>query len=67
MSDDFAGSVPLADDSPYANIFSYMGLPLHRDLNAADAVVMGVPYDLGTSGRAGARGGPLQARHGDLD
>jgi agmatinase len=52
--------VPLADDSSYANIFSFMGLPLSRDLDqeGLDAVVMGIPYDLGTSGRAGARSGP---------
>lgn len=50
--------------SLYANIFSYMGLPLSRDLQgeACDAVVMGIPYDLGTSGRAGTRGGPNAIR-----
>lgn len=60
MSDKVDKTVRLADDSTYANIFSYMGLPLNRDLDAAglDAVVMGIPYDLGTSGRAGARSGP---------
>ena len=51
---------PHDDTSMYANVFSYMGLPLSRDLADADidAVVMGVPYDLGTSGRAGTRSGP---------
>jgi agmatinase len=48
----------------YANVFSYLGLPLSRDL--ADprihAAVMGVPYDLATSGRSGARGGPRAIR-----
>ncbi|NQX89684.1 MAG: agmatinase [Halioglobus sp.] len=39
-----------------------MGLPLSRELACADAVVMGVPYDLGTSGRAGARSGPNAIR-----
>lgn len=60
MSDELGKTVQLADDSTYANIFSYMGLPLSRNLDAAglDAVVMGIPYDLGTSGRAGARSGP---------
>ena len=43
----------------FANIFSYMGLPVSRDLDdSVDAVVMGVPYDLATSGRAGTRYGP---------
>lgn len=55
---------PLDDRSFYANVFSYMGLPLSRDLSDenVDAVVMGVPYDLGTSGRAGARSGPQAIR-----
>ena len=55
---------PLNDSSFYANVFSYMGLPLSRDLDddAMDAVVMGIPYDLGTSGRAGARSGPAAIR-----
>jgi agmatinase len=55
---------PLNDSSFYANVFSYMGLPLSRDLDGAaiDAVVMGIPYDLGTSGRAGARSGPSAIR-----
>lgn len=60
MNDEFDKTVRLADDSSYANVFSFMGLPLSRDLDMAglDAVVMGIPYDLGTSGRAGARSGP---------
>ena len=51
---------PLEDLSLYANVFSYLGLPLSRDLDAdgVQAVVMGIPFDLGTSGRAGARSGP---------
>ena len=50
MSDEIDKTVRLADDSTYANIFSYMGLPLSRDLDrpGLDAVVMGIPYDLGT-------------------
>ncbi|MDG2045764.1 MAG: agmatinase [Halioglobus sp.] len=60
MNGDIDSSVPLADDSAYANVFSFMGLPLSRDLDQPrlDAVVMGIPYDLATSGRAGARSGP---------
>jgi agmatinase len=56
--------VQLADDSIYANVFSFMGLPLSRDLDrpGLEAVVMGIPYDLGTSGRAGARSGPSGIR-----
>ena len=54
----------LEDHSLYANVYSYMGLPLSRDLSndAINAVVMGIPYDLGTSGRAGARSGPNAIR-----
>lgn len=44
--------------SIYANRFSYMGRPLSRNLDDADVFVVGLPYDLGTSGRAGTRGGP---------
>jgi len=64
VSDVTDKTVRLADDSTYANIFSFMGLPLSRDLDMAglDAVVMGIPYDLGTSGRAGARSGPTGIR-----
>ena len=54
----------LRDDSMYANIYSFMGLPLSRALQdpAVDAVVMGIPYDLATSGRAGTRSGPNAIR-----
>jgi len=52
-----------AESSTYANIFTYMGLPLSRDLDEqVDAVVMGVPYDLATSGRSGTRFGPTGIR-----
>ena len=57
-------NVPINDDSMYANVYSYMGLPFSRDVNDVDldAFVMGVPYDLGTSGRAGTRSGPTALR-----
>ena len=44
--------------SIYANRFSYMGRPLTREPDDADVFVVGLPYDLGTSGRSGTRGGP---------
>jgi agmatinase len=55
---------PTDEASLYFNVFSYLGLPLSRDFSAddVDAVVLGIPYDLGTSGRAGARGGPNAIR-----
>ena len=52
-SRDFPGSASL-----YANSFSFMGYPLTRDAAGADVVVLGVPYDLGTTGRSGTRHGP---------
>lgn len=50
------------DDSMFANIFSFAGRSLTRDLTGVDAVVMGIPYDLATSGRSGARHGPMAIR-----
>ncbi len=54
----------LTDDySIYANVFSFAGLPFGRQLDESiDAVIMGIPYDLGTSGRAGTRSGPQAVR-----
>lgn len=47
----------------YANVFTFMGRPLSRTLDdQVDAVVLGVPYDLGTSARPGARFGPTAIR-----
>lgn len=48
----------------FANVFSYMGFPISRDLadTTTDTVVMGIPYDLATSGRAGTRSGPMGIR-----
>ena len=48
--------------SMFANTFSYLGLPITRDIKSADLVVMGIPYDLGTTGRAGTRHGPQSIR-----
>jgi agmatinase len=48
--------------SMVANIHGYLGLPLTRDPDAADVFVVGLPYDLGTSGRSGTREGPLGIR-----
>ncbi|MEE8371576.1 MAG: agmatinase [Sphingomonadales bacterium] len=49
-------------DEAYAGILSYMRLAYSRDLEAADIVVLGVPYDLGTTNRPGARFGPRAIR-----
>lgn len=42
----------------YRNPFTFLEAPWYRDLPQADAVVSGVPFDMATSGRAGARSGP---------
>jgi len=46
--------------SPY----SFMRLPLTRDLALADLVVVGLPFDLGVNHRPGARFGPRGIRTG---
>lgn len=55
---------PFDEESIFFNVFSFLGLPLSRDFSSEDidAVVMGIPYDLATSGRSGARGGPNAIR-----
>ena len=52
------------DVSLYANLFGYLGCPLSDDplRDTADVAILGVPYDLGTSGRAGTRSGPSAIR-----
>ncbi len=64
MSEQLTEQFPGQDLSMYANVYSFMGLPMSRDLSdaALDAVIMGVPYDLATSGRAGTRSGPSAIR-----
>ncbi len=48
----------------YANLYSFMSLPLCDDIKASDAdvAVLGLPYDLATSGRPGTRSGPTAIR-----
>jgi len=60
--DDFIDSFSL-----YANRFSFMGRPLSRDPDDAEVFVVGLPYDLGTSGRSGARGGPGGIRNASVN
>jgi len=42
----------------YRNPFTFLEAPWYRDLPDADVVISGIPFDLATSGRAGARSGP---------
>jgi len=48
--------------SIYANLFTFMGRELTRDLTKADIVFMGIPYDMATTGRSGTRFGPNGVR-----
>ena len=48
--------------SMHSNIYGYMGAPMSRNLDDADVFTIGLPYDLGTTGRAGTRGGPNAIR-----
>lgn len=42
----------------YRNPFSFLEAPWYKDLPGADVVISGIPFDLATSGRSGARSGP---------
>lgn len=48
----------------YANVFSFLGLPFCTDIGDSDAdvAILGLPYDLATSGRPGTRSGPNAIR-----
>ncbi|MCP4432538.1 MAG: agmatinase [Gammaproteobacteria bacterium] len=48
--------------SIHTNIFSYMGTVLSRNPDDADVFIIGLPYDLATSGRSGTRSGPTAIR-----
>lgn len=61
----------LADDAvldelekglPFAGLNSFMKLPYSRQIDGADLVIMGVPFDSGTTNRSGARFGPRAIR-----
>jgi len=57
--------IDIQDDvSLYANLFGFLGAPLSSDATGgeADVAILGVPYDLGTTGRAGTRSGPSAIR-----
>ncbi|ROS01234.1 agmatinase [Sinobacterium caligoides] len=55
------------DISLYANNFSYMGRRLTRELtDDIDAVVLGIPYDMATTGRPGTRFGPNGVRQASV-
>ncbi|OGT72459.1 MAG: agmatinase [Gammaproteobacteria bacterium RIFCSPLOWO2_02_FULL_57_10] len=45
---------------------SFFRIPYSRDLDAADVVVSGVPFDIATTNRSGARLGPRAIRNASL-
>ncbi len=46
----------------YSGPVSFMRFPISKDLEKADIAILGVPYDLGTTNRPGARFGPRAMR-----
>ena len=46
----------------FGGIATFMRLPLIDDLSQLDVAVVGVPFDIGTSNRPGARFGPRGIR-----
>lgn len=54
------------DSARYASPYSFMRLPLTRDLSTADVAIVGAPFDLGVNMRPGARFGPRGIRNGSF-
>ena len=52
----------VADEHTYGGIISFMRRRYSRDLAEADVAVMGIPFDLATTNRPGARFGPRSVR-----
>lgn len=57
------------DDSLYSNPYSFLRLPMVKDPRdtAADVVVLGMPYDMATTGRSGTRLGPDAIRRASVN
>jgi agmatinase/guanidinopropionase len=55
-----------ANLQPFMGIPSFMRLPVTRDLTGVDVAILGMPYDSGTSHRAGTRFGPRKIREMSL-
>lgn len=54
------------DQQPFMGIPTFMRLPATRELENVDAVIMGIPFDSGTSHRSGTRFGPRKIREASL-
>src|SRR6476620_5116088 len=57
--------MPVAGDMAprFADVATFMRLPRIDDPVAADVAIVGVPWDGGTTNRAGARHGPREIRN----
>jgi agmatinase len=51
---------------PFEGIPSFMRAPVSRRVSSGDAVIIGIPFDSGTSFRSGARFGPRAVRAASL-
>ena len=55
-------SDPFDTESMFANAYSFLGIPFSRQVENTDVAILGIPYDLATTGRAGTRHGPQAVR-----
>jgi len=58
-----------ADESIYSNAMTFLRQPLVQNPleSSADIVVLGLPYDMATTGRSGARMGPAAIRQASVN
>ena len=63
MSHDFPQPLDAAEIPRFAGIPSFMRLPIFEDPAQLDIALLGVPWDGGTTNRAGARHGPREVRN----
>ena len=54
--------VPMSAMPRFAGLATFMRLPYVEDVNDLDVALIGVPFDIGATNRAGARHGPRQIR-----
>lgn len=69
MAESFNDLFSKEDNSLYSNAMTFMRRPLVKNPLAedADVVVLGVPFDMATSGRSGARMGPDAIRRASVN
>lgn len=63
MTHDFPQPLDAAEIPRFAGIPSFMRLPIFEDPAQVDIALLGVPWDGGTTNRAGARHGPREVRN----